>query len=111
MKKAEGLSLTTVVIAAIVLIVLIVLILIFSGRIELFNKGLTECPPNTEKIGKDDMDGSMCPGFKLPIKVINQADGKEIIYCCKPTPEPEKTAAPKHPEQGDELGQGDYDFT
>jgi len=43
MKKGQGLSLNTIIIAAIVLIVLIVLWSIFTGRIGGFSKELTVC--------------------------------------------------------------------
>ncbi|MDP7141173.1 MAG: hypothetical protein QF506_02320 [Candidatus Woesearchaeota archaeon] len=42
-KKAQGISMTTIVIAAIALVVLIVLIMIFTGRIGGFTKGLDSC--------------------------------------------------------------------
>jgi hypothetical protein len=42
-KKAQGMSMTTIVIAAIALVVLIVLIMIFTGRIGGFTKGLDSC--------------------------------------------------------------------
>jgi hypothetical protein len=41
-KKAQGLPLNVIIIAAIVLIVLVVIIVIFSGKIQLFGKGLKE---------------------------------------------------------------------
>ena len=39
-KKAQGISINTVIIAAIALIVLVVLVAIFTGRIGLFSKGI-----------------------------------------------------------------------
>jgi hypothetical protein len=42
-KKAQGMSMTTIVIAAIALLVLVVLIMIFTGRIGGFTKGLDSC--------------------------------------------------------------------
>ena len=39
-KKGQGLSLNTVIIAALALIVLVVLVLIFTGRIAIFQKGV-----------------------------------------------------------------------
>ena len=39
-KQGQGLSLNTVIIAALALIVLVVLILIFTGRISIFQKGV-----------------------------------------------------------------------
>jgi len=41
-KKSQGLSVNTIIIAAIALIVLVVLIAIFTGRFGLFSKGLDE---------------------------------------------------------------------
>jgi len=105
--RSEGLSLTVVVIAAILLVVLIVLILIFSGRIELFNKGLVECPPNTIKTAEDEMDGTMCPGFKIPKKIINLPDSDKMLYCCAPTPEP--TLEPGERIEYDVRPKNEYD--
>ncbi|MBN2457975.1 hypothetical protein JXB31_02480 [Candidatus Woesearchaeota archaeon] len=42
-RKAEGLSMSTIVVAAIALIVLVVLIVIFSSRMGIFNKGINDC--------------------------------------------------------------------
>ena len=42
MKKAQGLSLQTIVIAALVLIVLVVLVLVFSGKIGETSKGVSD---------------------------------------------------------------------
>lgn len=42
MKKAQGISITTIIIAAIALIVLVVLVLIFSGRMGIFNRSIEE---------------------------------------------------------------------
>jgi len=82
MKKAEGLSLTTVVIAAVALVVLVVLILIFSGRINLFNKGATSCPPGSFE-AHPSVQGAEVPNCNpgdLPVKVIGNKD--DVIYCC-----------------------------
>ena len=42
-KKAQSISLNTIVIAAIALIVLVVIIAIFSGRVQIFNQGARDC--------------------------------------------------------------------
>lgn len=39
-KKGQGLSLTTIIVAAIALIVLVVLVMIFTGRIGVFSQGV-----------------------------------------------------------------------
>lgn len=41
-RKSQGLSINTIIIAAIALIVLVVLVAIFTGRLGLFSKGLGE---------------------------------------------------------------------
>jgi len=42
-KKAQGISINTIIIAAIAIVVLIVLVLIFTGQIDLFAKQVTAC--------------------------------------------------------------------
>ena len=41
-KKGQGLSLTTIIVAALALIVLVVLVMVFTGRIGSFEKGLSD---------------------------------------------------------------------
>ncbi len=48
-KKGQGLSLNTIIIAVLALVVLVVLLVIFTGRIGLFEKGVSE-EANTELI-------------------------------------------------------------
>jgi hypothetical protein len=80
-KKAQGISLTTVVIAAVALIVLVVLILIFSGRLSLFQKGVAECPEGAPGVAESALrPGGMCTGGKLPVKVIEKEG--VVTYCC-----------------------------
>tara|TARA_Y100000310_G_C19957045_1_gene479523 strand:- start:142 stop:402 length:261 start_codon:yes stop_codon:yes gene_type:complete len=42
-KKAQGLSLNTIIIAAVALIVLVVLVMIFTGRMGGFSTGVSRC--------------------------------------------------------------------
>jgi uncharacterized membrane protein YqiK len=80
-KKAQGISLTTVVIAAVALIVLVVLILIFSGRLSLVQRGVAECPEFTEgKVENQLGPSGMCLNGKLPVKVVEK--GGVVTYCC-----------------------------
>lgn len=77
-KKAQGLSLSTVVIAALVLIVLIVLVIIFAGKLGNWNKTVESCPAGSvEDKGSKDA----CPGITLPTKIIYAEDGT-TMYCC-----------------------------
>ena len=43
MKKAQGISLNVIIIAAIALIVLVILVVIFSGRMNIFGKSISSC--------------------------------------------------------------------
>lgn len=100
-KKTQGLSLNTIIIAALVLVVLIVLWAIFTGRMGKFSSGLNECrgkcmpesqcqPPSVNAGGDCDEEESAEEGTKIsdygynilnPIKV---AKGKEEgkMVCC-----------------------------
>ncbi len=80
-KKAQGLSLNTIVIAALVLIVLVVLVIIFSGGMSGFRRGINACDGHCEKSAAD------CEADENPIYLINcdsEGDGKadEGNYCC-----------------------------
>ena len=80
-KKAQGLSLNTIIIAVIVLIVLVILILIFSGKIGGFRRGINACDGTCESSSSD------CGDDKNPIYLINcddDGDGKadDGNYCC-----------------------------
>lgn len=46
MKKAQGLSINAIIVAAIALIVLVVLVAIFTGRLGTWGKGVTEASKN-----------------------------------------------------------------
>lgn len=93
MKKGEGLSLTTIIIAAIVLIVLVVLWAIFTGRMGVFSKGLKDTTENQLKCTDDviggqvsydrDDDGNLiCPSgkSKVPGTFTDISEGTSI--CC-----------------------------
>ena len=85
MKKAQGLSINVIVIAAIALLVLIVLVVILTGQTQKFGQGLgeaqKECKPS-DIVGAEQVpiDGS-CPSGKKPIYTIKADPGK---LCCVP---------------------------
>lgn len=64
MKKAQGISINTIIIAAIALIVLVVLIAIFAGRMGIFGKDLTIAQEGIECRSDDDtlviVEGNSC---------------------------------------------------
>lgn len=77
--KAQGLSLTTIIIAILVIIVLVVIVMIFTGKMGFFGKSIDAC--DDCKISARD-----CPEettMAIPMDCDKQHDGME--YCCKPT--------------------------
>ena len=73
MKKGQGLSMNTIIIAAIVIIVLIVLILIFTGRMNIFSGEVQSCSRQRGEC-KDDCG----PGEYS----VSNTDCGEEFRCC-----------------------------
>ena len=61
-KKGQGLSLNTIIIAAIALLVLVVLVMIFTGRMSVFTGGVSGC---VNQGGNCDTDS--CPTNSIEI--------------------------------------------
>jgi len=79
MKKAQGISMRFIIIAALAMIVLLVMIIIFSGRIKLFEKGAENCIAKGGKCYNPD-EGA-CGGAIFQTKDPQcTKEGKE--YCC-----------------------------
>ena len=81
-KKAQGLSLNTIIIAVLVLVVLVILVLIFSGKITDFRRGVSACD------GTCKTSSSGCAEDENPIYLSNcdaNGDGKADggNYCCR----------------------------
>ena len=81
-KKAQGLSLNTIIIAVLVLIVLVILVLIFSGKITDFRRGVGACD------GRCEESSSGCLEDENPIYLSGcDADGDGRSdggnFCCK----------------------------
>ena len=75
-KKAQGLSLNTIIIAVIVLVVLVVLIVIFSGKLGDFNE-VSNCPGDCKKGLTASCDGAR--------RVVMDCDkDKGLDTCCIP---------------------------
>ncbi len=82
MKKGQGLSLNTIIVAAIVLIVLVVLIMVFTGRMQIFNIGLGNAtnPVCKNSEGRDcQLD---CPMHRVVVGDYSDCVGDE--RCCRP---------------------------
>ena len=82
-KKGQGLSLNVIIVAAIALIVLVVLVMIFTGRIGIFEKGLSQ-EGKTELIKMRITYGDCQPGavdeakFDLELSQATSTEGKEL---------------------------------
>ena len=77
MKKAQGLTLNTIIIAVLALIVLIVLIIIFTGKINLFNTQANKCVGPCK-------DSPYCDGGIIGYKSDDCKNSGG--YCCPPPP-------------------------
>ncbi len=85
-KRAQGISLNVIIVAAIALIVLVVLVAIFTGRMGVFGKGISDCTnQNGECTPDTDMVNGKCPneGAKLP-----GSFGENCANCCIATRAP-----------------------
>ena len=75
MKKAQGLPLNTIVIAAIAIIVLIIVVLFFSGKFGQSSAALEDCEA---KGGVLKAAASDCPENTIP----TPTGGEDKKYCC-----------------------------
>ena len=81
LRKGQGLSLNTIIVAAIVLIVLVVLWAIFTGRMGVFTKGVKDvgnCAETCKAAGEEESTGANDTGRHS----LGQVGGKECF--CKP---------------------------
>ena len=83
-KKAQGISMETIVVAVIVLFVLAVLLLVFTGRINIFGIGLKDCSTiQGECLAKPckDLNKASLYGGKCTLPGTNTPDPTNK-YCC-----------------------------
>lgn len=92
-KKAQGLSMNTIIIAAIALIVLVVIVAIFTGRLGLFSKGVNEmttCQQICDARGYEGRSISVGPDDSNPdensfVKILGGRDAEgNQCWCPKP---------------------------
>ena len=96
-KKGQSISINTIIVAAIALAVLVVLFLIFTGRLGIFSKGVSEttnCDQGCKSAGYDgnlmasSSDGKNyndCSNRGTPLPgyyVIDPVDGLKKLCCC-----------------------------
>lgn len=91
-KKAQGLSVNVIIIAAIALIVLVVLVAIFTGRLGLFSKGLGEATTCVQicqarginqgdcSIGEGDKGDTQPSGYDKRLLGARDAEGRQCWY-------------------------------
>ena len=84
MKKAQGISIETIIIAAIAVIVLIVLIAIFSGRLTLWGKDM-DTVKNQKVCGAGGFGGELkqiCGDDQVTIINFKDAPQNPGLVCC-----------------------------
>ena len=97
MKKAQGLSVTTIVIAAIALVVLVVLIAVFTGRMGIWGQNLdqaqkTQACESGFKVNNKEVPSvngnwkSACDTESEKAVYGNYADAKTGLLCCIQNP-------------------------
>ena len=97
-KKAQGISINTIIIAAIALIVLVIIVAIFTGRLGEFSFGVANCEDKggtcTSYNPNQETAASVCEGMNAaPLRGTNcgredqyNTEGREGI-CCIPITE------------------------
>jgi uncharacterized membrane protein YqiK len=80
-KKGQGLSLNTIIIAAIALLVLVVLVMIFTGRMSVFTGGVSGCVNQGGKC-MGNTECNTAPGTKITASGCTTAG--EICCVIKP---------------------------
>ncbi len=82
-KKAQGISINAIIVAAIALIVLVVLVAIFTGRLGTWGQGITTASEN-ECIGPN-LNGACEPaidGCKDKVRAYGARGCSETQICC-----------------------------
>ncbi|MBL7054773.1 hypothetical protein ISS05_03365 [Candidatus Woesearchaeota archaeon] len=83
MKKAQGMSVNVIIIAAIALIVLVVLVAVFTGRFGLFAAGVKSTGDPTKACGSAENGGKLLDTCPAGQRVIVASDIPPGQFCCK----------------------------
>ncbi len=87
-EKAQGISITTIIVAAIALVVLVILIAIFTGKMGGFTQQLESC---SEKAGECVASVAACKErgqFNSPLTGTScEKETPDLPYCCVPVGE------------------------
>jgi hypothetical protein len=93
MKKAQGLPLNTIIIAAMVLFVLFILVYTFSNQTKFFSKNLGGC---LSKGGKCATTEGQCADQNYPISLyVSDECVPNKNMCCLPADNQQKTTTPQ----------------
>ena len=89
MKKAQGLSLNTIIVATLALLVLILIALIFTGRVRLFRMGAEDC---INQGGTCVKSPQVCTkNYGNVAKVSEGCDDEDFPTCCITSNQPPDT--------------------
>ncbi len=88
-KKAQGISINTIIIAAIALAVLVVLFIVFTGRFKIFSEGIKEsaltCDKGCQSVGylsgSPELGGCISR-TQIPGRFEDMIEGQ--VCCCNP---------------------------
>jgi len=82
-KRAQSISINTIIIAALALVVLIVLIAIFTGRVRIFSENLQSCTAKQGKCEPYSGELAKCPSSSQALITNTDCDKKNQICCVK----------------------------
>lgn len=82
-KKAQGISINVIIIAAIALIVLVVLIAVFTGRFGMFAAGVRSTGDPTKQCASTENGGSLLNECSTGQRAIAASDIPPGQFCCK----------------------------
>ncbi len=82
-KKAQGISINTIIIAAIALIVLVVLIAVFAGRMGIWGKDMDDAEKTISCSAAGGAWASSCEGKEIIYGPFSDQDSNPGLSCCK----------------------------
>ena len=111
-KRAQGLSITTIVVAILALIVIVVIIAMLTGKLGMFGAGAEEaasCENACKAIGRDYDDGLPETNCKDQSGIIPFGTYNEIqsgwVCCCKLPPKLSTADTPPPTEESGDSGE------
>ena len=81
-KRGQGISMNTIVIAAIALVVLLVVLFIFNQKIGVFGSGISTCAGSCVSKGTSSNGYQACQSNNMAYSPQGNKECGENIYCC-----------------------------